>query len=100
MKRSRTITIGMARTPWFVRIGNCGFPGGFYMHWRGRVHTVFQQSEFVDWRDVVTAIRSRLRMARLLLVGEPVRCVSEYWERIQVRVERACPARATGGTKS
>ncbi len=68
MKRSRWICIGKIFDRHFVRIVNCGFPGGFFMDWRGRVDWC-QPFEFITFGQLVRHVRMRLKMARLELVA-------------------------------
>lgn len=101
MKSSKWITVGKVRANWFVLVGNCGFPDGYYMHWQGRVG-MFQPCEFVQWEDLVRTMNRRLRMAGLKRVEGPLlpgggnmpresvgleRWVPE-WQAVRVKVER------------
>lgn len=114
MKRQRTITIGEMRTGWFVRYLQWGVPHGFCVHWKGRQHP-FDPCEFFSWRQVVRAIDVRLGMAGLKRSypdgasspdGAITRVKTEFWERLQVTVERLAakglvcdPTAANGGAR-
>ena len=69
MPRERHIIIGRVVQDYFVRVANCGYPGGLLMHWRGRVG-VFQPIEFLGWEELAWAIERRLELAGLEQVGE------------------------------
>jgi len=65
--RSRWITIGRIEVGRYIKRVNCGFPGGMRMYWHGRIR--FAQSfDFLNWAELLTAVRHRVRQARL----EPV----------------------------
>lgn len=98
MRARRVITIGEVKPGWFVLTGSCGFPGGFFMAWRGNVSWC-QPCEFVHWRHLVWAIGRRLELAGLVLVphGQPhaggqcdlaVAPRGEEWVPVTVSVER------------
>lgn len=84
--KTRWIVIGFVRSNWFVIMRNCGFPGGFYLHWKGRMNP-FQPDEFLSWEQVLWAVRRRLGMARLEMVGVEKESAG-YWEKLRVEVRR------------
>jgi hypothetical protein len=63
----RWITIGTVRFG-YQRIGNCGYPGGMDIDWRGRVDWC-QPWQFVKWEELTSAVRKRLGFARLEVVA-------------------------------
>lgn len=77
-RRQRWIVIGEAERC-FVRIRNWGVPNGFRMYWRGKVDWC-QPFEFDSWTWVRSAIKVRLEMAGLRLVGETEPRDSGRWE--------------------
>lgn len=65
--RQRWITIGRVERK-FVVLGNCGFPDGLSMRWRGRTAWC-QPCEFTRWPQLLSAVRTRLRIAGLEMIA-------------------------------
>jgi hypothetical protein len=85
MKSARWIIIGTVQRA-YVRLGNCGFPNGWRIDWRGRVDWC-QPSEFIRGADPASAVRTRLRIAGLKLLETSYTIVERRWL-LHCRVER------------
>jgi hypothetical protein len=68
MSAKKWITIGSVKSGHSFMWRNWGVPCGLLMHWRGNTHR-FQPMQFLDWPELVAAVRIRLALARLELVA-------------------------------
>lgn len=67
-RATRWICIGSVKQNHFVCVGGAGYPGGFWLNWRGRVSWC-QPNEFLTWEGLMAAIRHRLGLAGLEMVA-------------------------------
>lgn len=82
---SRWITIGEVERR-SIRLGNCVFPNALCMQWRGRVDWC-QPFEFVKWENVEAAIRTRLDIASMNVLGIVCLVPQNAWDGLRpVRV--------------
>ena len=65
--KTRWITLGEVRGAHYLAVVCAGFPGGFWVNWRGRQHP-FLCNEFTTLDSVEAYAAWRLRKARLRLV--------------------------------
>jgi hypothetical protein len=66
--RERWIAVGSVQADYYVQLGNCGYPGGLLMNWRGRI-MFGQPFSFTRWSYLLNAVKHRLRCARLEVVA-------------------------------
>lgn len=94
MRSRRWLTIGAVKADWYVRAGNCGYPGGLYLDWKCRVDWAAPW-EFLEWRHVVRAVARRLSFSGLQL--RAIACGLERrdgWITLRVEVERTFSRKA------
>jgi hypothetical protein len=76
--RTRRIRLASVYHPYYVRIQNCGFPGGYRIAWRGK-RDFAQPGDALKWNDVLALLAHRLALAGLRWV-EPPQCPPEFVE--------------------
>jgi hypothetical protein len=59
--RARWLTIATVKLQHYVIIRGWGAPGGFYVHWFGRIVSSLAPCEFIRWRDILSIVDGRLR---------------------------------------
>lgn len=88
----RWIVIGEAERAYVV-IGNCGYPDGWKMRWRGSVDWC-QPCQFIRDEDLISAIKTRLRIAGLAPIQiqgmKPFGAPDTVPMLIRVQVRRLC----------